>query len=76
MIFTLLPMSKRLVSMPPTMVPLFAASANSWRYPNSPGTSDSVAPYMSLRLLCSNTQSVLYKNAKTFMSPRAPSSVM
>eukprot|EP00959_Pyramimonas_sp_CCMP1952_P378115 7920534-Pyramimonas_sp.AAC.1 len=39
MMLMLLPMSRRVVSIPPTMVPLFAARASSWRSPNIPGTS-------------------------------------
>eukprot|EP00959_Pyramimonas_sp_CCMP1952_P391573 8205892-Pyramimonas_sp.AAC.1 len=40
MILMLLPMSSRIVSVPSTMVSLFAARASSWRSPNIPGTSD------------------------------------
>eukprot|EP00959_Pyramimonas_sp_CCMP1952_P373934 7831420-Pyramimonas_sp.AAC.1 len=67
MILILLPMSSRIVSAPSTMVPLFAARASSWRSPNIPGTSDSVAPCMPLRRLCSSTQSFLVRDVKTFM---------
>eukprot|EP00959_Pyramimonas_sp_CCMP1952_P142929 2992143-Pyramimonas_sp.AAC.1 len=69
-------MSNRIVSIPSTVVPLFAARASSWRSPNIPGTSDNVAPCIPLRRLCSNTQWFLDRDAKTFMHPRASSSAM
>eukprot|EP00959_Pyramimonas_sp_CCMP1952_P000080 1419-Pyramimonas_sp.AAC.1 len=76
MMLLLLPMSKWTVSISSTTVPLFAAKASSWRSPNIPGTSDSVVPYIPLRRRCSNTQSFLDRDVKTFMYPRASSSVM
>eukprot|EP00959_Pyramimonas_sp_CCMP1952_P307357 6433178-Pyramimonas_sp.AAC.1 len=71
-----LPMSNRIVIIPSTMVPLFAAKANSCRYPNMPGTSDSGAPRVPLRRPGSNTHWPLVKGAKTFVHPLASSSVM
>eukprot|EP00959_Pyramimonas_sp_CCMP1952_P382314 8011049-Pyramimonas_sp.AAC.1 len=53
---TLLPMPSRIVSIPSTIVPLFAARANSWRSQNIPDNSDSAVPRIPLRHLCSNTQ--------------------
>eukprot|EP00959_Pyramimonas_sp_CCMP1952_P024352 510930-Pyramimonas_sp.AAC.1 len=69
-------MSRRIVSIPSTEVPLFAARADSWRSPSVPGTSESVVPYRPLRRLCSSTQSFLVRGVKTFMYPRASSSMM
>eukprot|EP00959_Pyramimonas_sp_CCMP1952_P250375 5233334-Pyramimonas_sp.AAC.1 len=57
MTLMLLPMSSRIVSMPSTMVPLFAARASSWRYPNIPGTPDSVVSCVPLLRLCPSTHS-------------------
>eukprot|EP00959_Pyramimonas_sp_CCMP1952_P267340 5589608-Pyramimonas_sp.AAC.1 len=45
-------MSSRIVSIPSTMAPLFAARANSWRSPNVPGSSDSAVPCKPLGRLC------------------------
>eukprot|EP00959_Pyramimonas_sp_CCMP1952_P181248 3790009-Pyramimonas_sp.AAC.1 len=63
---TLLPMSRRIVSIPSAIVPLFEARAKSWRYPNIPGASDSVVPCVPLRRLCSNAQSFLVRDVQTF----------
>eukprot|EP00959_Pyramimonas_sp_CCMP1952_P436989 9149481-Pyramimonas_sp.AAC.1 len=47
----LLPKPQRIVNIPLIIIQLFAAKASSWRSPNSPGTSDTVAPRKPLRRL-------------------------